>query len=49
MQHDHNNKPLTEIRPRRLSYAATIVALALPCAALIAFQKDIVIETGVPI
>ena len=49
MRHDHNNKPLTEIRPRRLPYAATIVALTLPCAALIAFQKDIVIQTGVPI
>ena len=49
MRHDHNNKPLTEIRPRRFTYAATIVALALPCAALIAFQKDIVIKTGVPI
>ncbi len=49
MRHDHNNKPLTKIRPRRLPYAATIVALALPCAALIAFQKDIIVEIGVPI
>lgn len=49
MRHDHNNRPLTEIRPRRLPYAATIVALALPCAALIAFHKDIIIQTGLPI
>ena len=49
MRHDHNNRPLTEIRPRRLPRAAAIAAIALPCVALITLQKDIIVQTGMPI